>query len=194
MREGPQRIGAVVMAAGAGRRMGHVPKGLLRRDGEPLLLRQIRLLAEVGVDEAVVVLGHHADRLEPVLRQAGPAPRGMALRWVANPAPDEGPGASLRCGLAALPDVPTFVEQGYDGLLGSTWAAMIAPAGVPREIVQRMSAEVSRIIRSAEVSQRLEQVMGTFAEGSTPEECDRFIAAETEKWGRVIREAKVTVD
>ncbi|MFG0594110.1 tripartite tricarboxylate transporter substrate binding protein [Delftia lacustris] len=96
--------------------------------------------------------------------------------------------------LAALPDVPTFVEQGYDGLLGSTWAAMIAPAGVPREIVQRMSAEVSRIIRSAEVSQRLEQVMGTFAEGSTPEECDRFIAAETEKWGRVIREAKVTVD
>ena len=96
--------------------------------------------------------------------------------------------------LAALPDVPTFVEQGYDGLLGSTWAAMIAPAGVPREIVQRMSAEVSRIIRSAEVSQRLEQVMGTFAEGSTPEECDRFIAAETEKWGRVIREAKVTGD
>ena len=96
--------------------------------------------------------------------------------------------------LAALPEVPTFVEQGYDGLLGSTWAAMIAPAGVPREIVQRMSAEVSRIIRSAEVSQRLEQVMGTFAEGSTPEECDRFIAAETEKWGKVIREAKVTVD
>ncbi|WP_280187539.1 tripartite tricarboxylate transporter substrate binding protein [Delftia sp. PS-11] len=96
--------------------------------------------------------------------------------------------------LAALPDVPTFVEQGYDGLLGSTWAAMIAPAGVPREIVQRMSQEVSRIIRSAEVSQRLEQVMGTFAEGSTPEECDRFIAAETHKWGRVIREAKVTVE
>jgi tripartite-type tricarboxylate transporter receptor subunit TctC len=57
-----------------------------------------------------------------------------------------------------------------------------------------MSAEVSRIIRSAEVSQRLEQVRGRFAEGSTPEECDRFIAAETEKWGRVIREAKVTVD
>lgn len=104
MRESQQRIGAVVMAAGAGRRMGHVPKGLLRRGGEPLLLRQIRLLAEAGVDEAVVVLGHHAERLEPVLRQAGSAPRGMALRWVANPAADEGPGASLRCGLAALPD------------------------------------------------------------------------------------------
>jgi tripartite-type tricarboxylate transporter receptor subunit TctC len=96
--------------------------------------------------------------------------------------------------LAALPDVPTFAEQGIPGLMGSTWAAMIAPAGVPREIVQRMSAEVARIIRSPEVTQRLEQAMGTFAEGSTPEECDRFIAAETAKWGKVIREAKVTVD
>lgn len=96
--------------------------------------------------------------------------------------------------LAALPDVPTFAEQGIPELMGSTWAAMIAPAGVPREIVQRMSAEVARIIRSPEVTQRLEQTMGTFAEGSTPEECDRFIAAETAKWGKVIREAKVTVD
>ncbi|MFD2754661.1 tripartite tricarboxylate transporter substrate binding protein [Comamonas terrae] len=96
--------------------------------------------------------------------------------------------------LAALPDVPTFAEQGIPELMGSTWAAMIAPAGVPREIVQRMSAEVARIIRSPEVTQRLEQTMGTFAEGSTPEECDRFIAAETAKWGKVIREARVTVD
>ncbi|MEX8193536.1 tripartite tricarboxylate transporter substrate binding protein [Comamonas guangdongensis] len=96
--------------------------------------------------------------------------------------------------LAALPDVPTFAEQGIPDLMGSTWAAMIAPAGVPREIVQRMSAEVARIIRSPEIAQRLEQTMGTFAEGSTPEECDRFIAAETAKWGKVIREAKVTLD
>lgn len=96
--------------------------------------------------------------------------------------------------LAALPDVPTFAEQGIPDLMGSTWAAMIAPAGVPREIVQRMSAEVARIIRSPEISQRLEQTMGTFAEGSTPEECDHFIAAEAAKWGKVIREAKVTVD
>jgi tripartite-type tricarboxylate transporter receptor subunit TctC len=96
--------------------------------------------------------------------------------------------------LAVLPDVPTFAEQGIPDLMGSTWAAMIAPAGVPKEIVQRMSAEVARIIRSPEISQRMQQTMGTFAEGSTPEECDRFIAAETAKWGKVIREAKVTLD
>ncbi|RYF08362.1 MAG: tripartite tricarboxylate transporter substrate binding protein [Comamonadaceae bacterium] len=94
----------------------------------------------------------------------------------------------------ALPDVPTFAEQGYPGLVGSTWAAMLAPAGVPREIVQRMSQEVARIVRSPEVVQRLEQSMGTFAEGSTPQECDAFIASETTKWAKVIREAKVTLE
>lgn len=95
--------------------------------------------------------------------------------------------------LEALPEVPTFVEQGIPGLLGSTWAAMIAPAGVPREIIQRMSAEVGRIIRMEETRARLDQ-MGTTPEGGSPEECDRFIAAETAKWGKVIKEAKVTLD
>ena len=94
--------------------------------------------------------------------------------------------------IPSLPDVPTFIEQGIDGLVGSTWAAMVAPAGVPREILQRMSAEVRKILLSPEGQARLE-AMGTVAEGSTPEECDRFIAAETQKWGRVIRDAKVTI-
>ncbi|MDP4077058.1 tripartite tricarboxylate transporter substrate binding protein [Acidovorax sp. A1169] len=94
----------------------------------------------------------------------------------------------------ALPDVPTFAEQGYPAIVGSTWAAMLAPAGVPREIVQRMSTEVARIIRSPEVARRLEQSMGTFAEGSTPQECDAFIASETTKWAKVIRDAGVVVD
>ena len=95
--------------------------------------------------------------------------------------------------LEALPEVPTFVEQGIPGLLGSTWAAMIAPAGVPREIIQRMSTEVGRIIRTEETRARLDQ-MGTTPEGGSPEECDRFIAAETANWGKVIKEAKVTLD
>ena len=96
--------------------------------------------------------------------------------------------------LPALPDVPTFAEQGIPGLVGSTWAAMIAPAAVPKEIIQRMSAEVARIVRSPEVRARMEGTMGTFAEGSTPEECNAFITAETTKWGKVVRDAKVSLD
>lgn len=110
----PATIGGVVMAAGAGRRLGNVPKTLLQRDGEPLLLRQVRLLTEAGAGIVVVVLGHHADRVSAVLERARSAatppidPR--RLLWTINPTPDDGTGSSLRCGLAALPaDLSTWL-------------------------------------------------------------------------------------
>ena len=95
--------------------------------------------------------------------------------------------------LPALPEVPTFVEQGYTGFTGSTWAGMLAPAGTPREIVKRVADEIAQIVRQDDVKARLE-AMGTEPVGSTPEEFAAFIAAETAKWGKVIRDAKVTPD
>jgi tripartite-type tricarboxylate transporter receptor subunit TctC len=95
--------------------------------------------------------------------------------------------------LPILPDVPTFVEQGIPGMLGSTWASMIAPAGTPRDIVKRMSEAVNQIIHSEETRAKLE-TMGTFAEGTTPEACDAFLASETTKWGKVISDAGVKLD
>ncbi|MEO8012995.1 MAG: tripartite tricarboxylate transporter substrate binding protein [Polaromonas sp.] len=95
--------------------------------------------------------------------------------------------------LPAAPDVPTFIEQGLKGFTGSTWAGMIAPAGTPGEVVQRMSDEVNRIIRSEETRAKLE-AMGTFAEGTSPQACDAFIASETAKWAKVIKNAGVTAD
>lgn len=95
--------------------------------------------------------------------------------------------------LPAIPDVPTFIEQGFAGFTGSTWAGMLAPAATPKDIVKRMSEEVGRIIRSDETRVRLD-AMGTFAAGGTPEEFDGFIAAETAKWAKVIKEAGVKAD
>lgn len=93
--------------------------------------------------------------------------------------------------LPAVPDLPTFIEQGIPNFTGSTWAGMLAPAGTPREIVQRVSGEIAKIVRSDDVRTRFDE-LGTFPAGSTPEEFTRFIAAETDKWGKVIRAAKVT--
>jgi len=95
--------------------------------------------------------------------------------------------------LPAAPDVPTFIEQGLKGFTGSTWASIIAPAGTPHDVVQRMSDEVNRIIRSEETRAKLE-TMGTFAEGTSPQACDAFIASETAKWATVIKNAGVTAD
>ncbi|HEX2539573.1 MAG TPA: tripartite tricarboxylate transporter substrate binding protein [Caldimonas sp.] len=95
--------------------------------------------------------------------------------------------------LPAAPDVPTFIEQGLAGFTGSTWAGVLAPAGTPREIVKRIADEVARIVRLDDVKARLD-AMGTIPVGSTPEEFQTFLDAETAKWGKVIRDAKVTVD
>ncbi|WP_432725318.1 tripartite tricarboxylate transporter substrate binding protein [Variovorax sp. W6] len=95
--------------------------------------------------------------------------------------------------LAAAPEVPTFIEQGFAGFTGSTWAGMLAPAGTPRDIVRRMSEEVARIIKSDDTRAKLD-AMGTIPAGSTPEEFDAFITAETAKWGKVIRTAGVKAE
>lgn len=129
-------IGAIVMAAGAGRRMGAVPKALLLRDGEPLLVRQVRLAAAAGATHIVVVLGYHADRLARVLDQASACASnpcaGARFNRVVNPAPDEGTGSSLRCGLGALPtslstylvllgDQPLLEVDDVQSMLAAWW-------------------------------------------------------------------------
>jgi tripartite-type tricarboxylate transporter receptor subunit TctC len=96
--------------------------------------------------------------------------------------------------LAALPEVPTFIEQGVSGFTGSTWAGILAPAGTPAEIVRRVAAEVDAIVRTdAEVRGKFE-AMGTVPMGGTNADFAAFIASETTKWGKVIRDAKVKVD
>lgn len=86
---------AVVLAAGAGERLGRRPKCLLELDGTPLIRRLLAALAANRIDEVVVVLGHHAERIAPVLE-------GSAVAVVRNPEPDAGQVSSQRLGLAAL--------------------------------------------------------------------------------------------
>ncbi len=88
-------VGAVLLAAGSGSRIGTRPKSLLELGGVPLITRQLIALSGAGVDELVVVLGHHADLIEPVV-QAFP------VTLVRNPQPDRGQVSSQRVGLAAL--------------------------------------------------------------------------------------------
>lgn len=95
--------------------------------------------------------------------------------------------------LPLLPEVPTFIEQGIAGFTGSTWAGLLAPAGTPQPILRRVSEEVAQIVRLDDVKAKLE-AMGTLPVGSSPAEFDSFIAAETAKWGKVIREAKVVLE
>jgi len=88
-------IGAVLLAAGRGERMGGRPKALLELGGVPLVLRQLIALSGAGVDELVIVLGHHAAIIIPVIES-------FPVTLVHNPRPDDGQVSSQRLGLAAL--------------------------------------------------------------------------------------------
>ena len=95
--------------------------------------------------------------------------------------------------LPMLPEVPTFIEQGVAGFTGSTWAGLIAPAKMPPAIIRRVADEVARIVKLDDVKARLED-MGTLPVGNSADEFAAFIDAESAKWGKVIRAAKVTLD
>lgn len=91
---------------------------------------------------------------------------------------------------SVLPELPTFAELGYPGFEAVSWQAVLAPAGTPRPIVERMSRELVRIIRSDEVrAKMLAQYFS--AAGTAPEGLANLMKTERERWGRVIQAAGV---
>lgn len=92
--------------------------------------------------------------------------------------------------VAALPDIPTLAEQGYAGFEAISWQAMLAPAKTPKPIVDRLSAELVRIIKSDEVRARM---LGVYfsAAGTTPEALSVLMKSERENWAKVIKAAGV---
>ena len=128
-------IGAVLLAAGSGSRLGGRPKALLELGGVPLIVRQLVALSGAGVDEVVVVLGHHADAIEAAIAA-------FPITIERNPEPDRGQASSVRIGLqalspkldavmVALADQPLIAEADIVALIGAFKkrgdAAMVVP-------------------------------------------------------------------
>ncbi len=133
-------VGAVLLAAGAGSRLGGRPKSLLELGGVPLIRRQLIALSGAGVDEVVVVLGHHAEAIEAVVRD-------FPVTVVRNPAPDDGQPSSVRVGLqalagkldaviVALADQPLINAQDITDLIGA-----YKKRGDARMVVPRVEGE-----------------------------------------------------
>jgi tripartite-type tricarboxylate transporter receptor subunit TctC len=90
-------------------------------------------------------------------------------------------------------EVPTIAESGGPPIEGSTWVMFLAPAGTPREVVNRLSSETARIIATPEIRARFEQ-MGVEPGGGTPEQAAKFLDDEIAKWARVITTANVKLE
>jgi tripartite-type tricarboxylate transporter receptor subunit TctC len=93
---------------------------------------------------------------------------------------------------AAAPDIPTVAET-VPGFEATTWFAMFAPAGTPREVVSRLNAEMKRVFALADVQDKL-KALGLEPWLSTPDELARFQAAEIVKWAKVVKESGARAD
>jgi tripartite-type tricarboxylate transporter receptor subunit TctC len=89
-----------------------------------------------------------------------------------------------------MPEVPTVAEQGLAGFDVRSWAGWMLPAGTPQPIVDRLHAETQKALQQPVVKARLEE-MGGEARGSTPKEMATMVAAELQKWTRVVADAKL---
>ncbi|HZT56397.1 MAG TPA: tripartite tricarboxylate transporter substrate-binding protein, partial [Burkholderiaceae bacterium] len=91
---------------------------------------------------------------------------------------------------ASLPELPSFVEQGYAGFEAISWQAVLAPAGTPKAIVDRVADALIRIIKTDDVRARM---LGQFfsAAGTAPEALAGLMKSERERWAQVIKAAGV---
>jgi len=84
------------------------------------------------------------------------------------------------------PDVPTMIEAGLPDFEISAWYVMFAPAGTPRDVMQRLNAEINKAINDPELRRSLGE-QGVEFTGGTPEQADAFVHNEIERWGRIIK-------
>ncbi|CAB3634539.1 Bug family tripartite tricarboxylate transporter substrate binding protein [Achromobacter pestifer] len=92
-----------------------------------------------------------------------------------------------------LPNVPTVTETVVPGFEMGAWQGVVAPAGTPAPVIQKLNAEIRRALQSSEMQKQL-NVQGAQALGSTPQEYASYIKSEIQRWGEVVREANVKLD
>jgi tripartite-type tricarboxylate transporter receptor subunit TctC len=93
--------------------------------------------------------------------------------------------------LAALPDVPTMSEAGLTGVDATTWFGLFAPAGTPKEVVDRLQRDAATSLRTLKENFAKQ---GDEAIGSTPDEFAAHVRAEHAKWGKLIKDLGVKID
>ena len=95
--------------------------------------------------------------------------------------------------IQGAPEVPTMAQAGGPSLESSTWVLFMAPAGTPREVVNRLSSETAKAINESDIKSRFSQI-GIEPVGNSPEQAANFLADEIAKWSRVITAAGVKAE
>jgi len=93
-----------------------------------------------------------------------------------------------------MPDVPTLIEQGFPGISAYAWWGVYAPAGTPRPIVDRMHAEMVKVLSQPDVRKTLSEGLGMDLVVSTPEELQKWTLEQLARWGKIVKENNIKTD
>jgi tripartite-type tricarboxylate transporter receptor subunit TctC len=91
-----------------------------------------------------------------------------------------------------LPDVPTMQEAGVPGYNASVWLGLLAPAGTPKEVVMKLNSEIAKVLSAADTKKEL-YAAGVEADISSPEALNALMVQELDRWGKVIKDAGITM-
>jgi len=161
----PQHIAMALFASQAGLQMKHVPyKG--------------------ATQAALGVAGKEVDAAFQGIATVTSLVKGGKLRLV---------GVTTPRRLPQFPDVPTVSESGMPGFEFNSWFAIMAPAGTPKDIVQRLSSEVAKALADPEVREKL-NAQGLTPRGTTPDELGTAMKAQLAKYGALIKQNGITAD
>jgi tripartite-type tricarboxylate transporter receptor subunit TctC len=138
-----------------------------------------------GSDQArVAVLGAQVHMMFDAITTMAPQARAGKVRAL-------GTTGSSRS--AITPEVPTVSEAGVKGYEATIWLGLMAPAGTPRPVLDRLSAEVNKVVNAPPVKEAWAK-QGAAPMGMTVDQFDKFLRQDVEKWGKLVRETKMKVN
>lgn len=133
---------------------------------------------------AAAVLAGEVDMMFGATVAVAPHIKSGKLRVLATSTPQRIP---------AYPDVPTLVELGYTNAVISNWSGIVAPAGTPKDVIERLHVEIQKVLAMPETRQRLEG-LGVEASPGRPEEFAALMRSELQRWNKLVRDAGIKQD
>jgi tripartite-type tricarboxylate transporter receptor subunit TctC len=158
-----------------------------------LAAEQFKLLAGIdilhvpykgGAPAVTAVLGEQVSMIVFAAGAAVPHIRAGKLKGLAVTGKSRSP---------ALPGVATMAEQGYPQLDSGAWMGIVAPAGTPPAVISKLQGEIAKAVKDPAMSQKLADQAVELV-GSSPQEFGAFIRSEHDKWGKLIRDAKLNIE
>jgi len=173
--------GKVNMASAGNGTIGHIGGEIFQRRAGIKMTH----VPYKGAGQAVTdLMGGSVDTIFGNTQSVGGLVAGGRLRPLAVTSPKR---------LAAFPDVPTVAESGYPGFEAATWSGLVAPAGTPKPIIDKLNAAANKALATTEMKTRLAEE-GSTPLGGTPQQFADYIKSENAKWGAAVRDAGIKLD